>query len=212
MDNEEAVSLHKAINFFADNESELGKYLNTLSVQWQDGDGRNALHVALARQPFSPSIFQIIFKVVADNNMQAVLRQQDGAGWTALHLAASRGLVEPLKDILWLAKNTNSVNDLINVRNGSGRTALHYAASRGNLECLRLLLNYGTIADLTDNLGQTALHRAASSGHASSVELLVEKCPLLISMIDHEKQTAEQLAEDDAKICQILRQAQPSSS
>lgn len=93
---------------------------------------------------------------------------RDGAGWTALMMAASLRDGDAAVDLL-LARGADAAE-----KTHRGQTALHFAASKGNLDTARKLLAAGASARVRDARGQTALHRAAAVGNVPVVKLLLE--------------------------------------
>ena len=93
----------------------------------------------------------------------------DSAGWTPLHLTASRCNQELVE--LLLARGANVY---ARVRNGGG-TPLHVAASSGCKAIVALLLAHGAGANAIDDNEWTPLHRAALRGDQTVAEVLVAK-------------------------------------
>lgn len=93
---------------------------------------------------------------------------QDGAGWTALHMAASLKNGDDLVDFL-LAKGADP-----NVKTNNSSTALFFAASKGNIDTARKLVAHKATARVKDTRGQMPLHRAAAVGNVPILKLLLE--------------------------------------
>jgi len=104
-------------------------------------------------------------------------------GFTALHVAASKGLDKVVSQLL-AAKPTlvDSLTDL-------GLTALHVAAERGHDNVIELLLAAKGSVDATDFDGRTALHCAAKAT-PETVEFLLALSPTLLDVCDEEGRTA----------------------
>ena len=65
-------------------------------------------------------------------------------GWTALHYAARREPIKPIK--LLLKKNAD-----LNLKEGFGSTPLHFAAGKGNLRVVQCLIANGSDLKAVDN-------------------------------------------------------------
>ena len=90
-----------------------------------------------------------------------------GDAYTQLQLAASRGEIELIKEILDKGAD-------INEKNKHGKTALMLAAGNGRMEATNLLLERNAIIDAQEVDGMTALMMAASDGKTETVKLLVD--------------------------------------
>lgn len=98
---------------------------------------------------------------------EAVNARRGKDGRTLLHLAASKGFMEPVKVLLELAAS-------VSAKDAGGRTALHLAAENNRLLVVRLLLSRGRAhADVRDASGRTPLFLAASRGHAAVARVLM---------------------------------------
>jgi len=104
---------------------------------------------------------------------------QDGAGWTALMMAASLKDADALVDFL-LMKGAD-----VGIRTNKGQTALHFTASKSNLDTARKLVDHQATARVKDKRGQLPLHRAAAVGNVPLVKLLLEnKSPVNATDMD----------------------------
>ncbi|KAG7385454.1 hypothetical protein PHYPSEUDO_001490 [Phytophthora pseudosyringae] len=98
----------------------------------------------------------------------ALLNGKDGRGCTALHLAARRGQLGVVSEILCRS------GCLVGEKDQSGCTALHMAAKQGHVDVVKRLVSKGACVDDTNGWGRAALHVAIDGQHISVVEYLVE--------------------------------------
>eukprot|EP00743_Colponemidia_sp_Colp-15_P001992 GILK01002165.1.p1 GENE.GILK01002165.1~~GILK01002165.1.p1 ORF type:complete len:1017 (+),score=168.44 GILK01002165.1:92-3142(+) len=141
-------------------------------------DGFGPLHLAMALAGFEAYRSRAVACTrIVMANPDSDIDQRDRAGYTALHRAASLGLVEIVAELLALgadaqARDTNGSlpvhvavehrqascldsmlqevgSELLTVTNGFGDTPLHIAVIRGAWDCVRVLLRTGTQALLT---------------------------------------------------------------
>ncbi|XP_021739783.1 ankyrin repeat-containing protein ITN1-like [Chenopodium quinoa] len=113
---------------------------------------------------------------------------------TELHLAAQKGDIKAVKDILeeidaQMTRTTSGAefdSELIEIRltivnevNELGETPLFRAAEKGHLDVLQALLPYTTSEGIStkNQVGFTALHVAASQGHEAIVQTLLDQDP-----------------------------------
>jgi len=110
----------------------------------------------------------------ASGETAALLRKHGGkmGDWfkagESIHIAASVGHIEAVKQHLTAGTNVNERDDY-------GWTPLHYAARWGHKEIAELLITAGADVNAKTDDGETPLHRAASEGHKEIVELLIAK-------------------------------------
>jgi ankyrin repeat protein len=132
-------------------------------LQWQDPQGRTALHHAVinCNREFSLILKQIDHTVTI----------QDCNGNSPLHLTCEVGDLPILKMLLEDCDDSDQ-------RNNKGQTPAMVAASNGNLSCFIRLFNSKDLSpaksDLIDNLGWTVLMHACSSGHLDMVNLILQ--------------------------------------
>jgi ankyrin repeat protein len=91
-------------------------------------------------------------------------------GWTALHVATSRGLTEMA---VLLLENGADPNIFIKPGWPEESTALHMAVKRSKPAIAELLLKHGAKVDALNAYNNSALHLAAGIGSAEKVELLL---------------------------------------
>ena len=100
---------------------------------------------------------------------------RDHDGWTALHLASSRGYLEIVE--LLTSSGAN-----MNIRTSYGWTALHLASYHGHLEIVQLLLCQGADMSIRTNNGRSALDMASSYGYLKVADCL-RKWPWTMAII-----------------------------
>ena len=99
---------------------------------------------------------------------QTDINERNLYGWTALHLAATRG------DPMLTERLIGNPSIRINERGPDALTALHLAARHGNVRTLRLLLAVPDIeVDALSERGRTPLHEAAAAGQLDAVRTLI---------------------------------------
>ncbi|KAK5168316.1 putative ankyrin-repeat protein [Saxophila tyrrhenica] len=127
---------------------------------------------------------------------------RDGAGWTALMMAASLKDGDELVDLL-LAKSAD-----VSEKTNNGQTALHFAASKQNLDTARKLIAHKASARVKDKRGQLPLHRAAAVGNVPIVKLLLEnKSPINATDIDGSTALHHAIAEGHGDTALVLLKA-----
>uniref|UniRef100_A0A8C5L8Q6 Inversin n=1 Tax=Jaculus jaculus TaxID=51337 RepID=A0A8C5L8Q6_JACJA len=165
-------------------------------LNWQDYEGRTALHFAVAdgnltvvdiltsyescnitsydnlfRTPLHWAALlghaQIVHLLLERNKSGTI--PSDSQGATPLHYAAQSNFAETVKVFL----KHPSVKDDSDLE---GRTSFMWAAGKGSDDVLRTMLALKSDIDINmaDKYGGTALHAAALSGHVSTVKLLLE--------------------------------------
>jgi 26S proteasome non-ATPase regulatory subunit 10 len=127
---------------------------------------------------------------------------RDGAGWTALMMAASLKDGDTLVDLL-LAKSAD-----VDEKTNNGQTALHFAASKSNLDTARKLLAHKASARVKDKRGQLPLHRAAAVGNVPIVKLMLEnRSPVNATDVDGSTALHHAIAEGHGDTALVLLKA-----
>lgn len=127
---------------------------------------------------------------------------RDGAGWTALMMAASLKDGDTLVDLL-LAKSAD-----VDEKANNGQTALHFAASKSNLDTARKLISHKASARVKDKRGQLPLHRAAAVGNVPIVNLLLEnRSPVNTTDVDSSTALHHAIAEGHGDAALVLLKA-----
>lgn len=96
------------------------------------------------------------------------INAQNDDGLTALHLAATNGNVDAVKDLIEAGAD-------INAQNNEGCIALHLAAANGHVEAIENFIEAGANIDAQDNEGCSALNWAAANSHFEATKYLIKK-------------------------------------
>lgn len=95
-----------------------------------------------------------------------IVDEKNEDSWTALIIAAYRGNVELVKELI-------AAGAKLEEKNNYGWTAFMLAAQAGRAEVVTLLIAAGTKFDKKEKDGRTALMAAAYKGHVEVVKLLI---------------------------------------
>lgn len=164
-------------------------------VSLRDDDDRLPLH-------WAASYNRIPIVELLSDRKRFDIDAQDGAGWTALMMAASVKDGENLVDLL--INKGASVDEKTN----NGQTALHFAASKANLDTAKKLLAQKASARVKDKRGQLPLHRAAAVGNVPIVKLLLEsRSPINATDIDGSTALHHAIAEGHGDTAMVLLKA-----
>jgi Ankyrin repeats (3 copies)/Ankyrin repeat len=126
------------------------------------------------RSNFSMDYNQELLKACQSGNLSkaqeliveynANVNTKDDCGYTPLHIAVWRGLIEVVKLLL------NNRAD-INAQNNAGWTPLHDAAYKSNAEIARLLIDNKANVNARTNFMETPLHWAVQSPYTSKASI-----------------------------------------
>lgn len=184
-------------------------------------------------------------KIVSDcdeNQLKDLISKQNQDGETALYVAAERGFVGIVREILKASdlqsasvKANNSfdafhisakeghyevVKELLQsfpalamTTSSSNATALDTAATKGHIDIVNLLLETGVdLSKIARNNGKTVLHSAARMGHVDVVKALLKKDPSVGFRTDKKGQTAFHMAVKGNNVDIVLELLKPDSS
>ncbi|XP_071508793.1 uncharacterized protein [Diadema antillarum] len=133
-------------------------------IKIDDVHGQTPLH--LAAENDHADIVKLFLK-----HKSELVSMANAEGNTCAHIAASKGSVAVVKELLRF--NRNGVCTAKNKTNGS--SALHLAAAGGHKEVVRVLLDHGASPTEENADGMTAIHLAAQNGTVGVLEALKGK-------------------------------------
>lgn len=152
------------------------------NVDWTDGKGRTALHLACSLGNAE------ITKILIDRG--ADVRRWDGENkMTALHYAASAASTECITLLLQAGASVNAGIEK--------RSALHLAIEKNAVECVELLLKTGANPNTPQVYTETPLHTAAGVGNLEAMRLLLAYGADVRSQFGKRRLTALHLAAED---------------
>ncbi|XP_046610474.1 serine/threonine-protein phosphatase 6 regulatory ankyrin repeat subunit B isoform X1 [Neodiprion virginianus] len=136
---------------------------------------------------------------MSTTDVQKALNRQNSIGWTPLLIAAHRGHME-------LVTNLLANHARVDVFDHEGRSALHLAAERGYLQVCDALLASKAFINSKSRVGRTALHLAAMNGYTHLVRFLVQDYSAAIDVLTLRKQTPLHLAAGagQLEVCKLL--------
>ncbi|KAJ6848295.1 ankyrin repeat-containing protein-like [Iris pallida] len=130
--------------------------------------GDTVLH--LAARAGSSAHVQKVLSDCHEDELKDLVSSQNQDGETALYVAAERGFVEVVREILKVSDVQSAA-----IKASNSFDAFHIAAKHGHLEVLRALIHAFPALAMTTNSGNsTALDTAATQGHIDIVNLLLE--------------------------------------
>ncbi|KAJ4775659.1 Ankyrin repeat-containing protein [Rhynchospora pubera] len=130
--------------------------------------GDTFLHLA-ARAGNVPHVQKILAEA-GEEGAKDLASKQNLDGETALYVAAEKGHVEVVREILMVSDVPSA-----GLKANSTFDAFHIAAKQGHLDVLKELLNsFSALAITTNSVNATALDTAATQGHVDIVNLLLE--------------------------------------
>ncbi|XP_042910687.1 inversin isoform X1 [Parasteatoda tepidariorum] len=161
-------------------------------INWQDYEGRSALHLAVG----AGNIEVVRFLVSKETCNTDIL---DNAFCTPLHWAAKKGFADKadilLKKSLYTSADDSGATPLhytafhnyakvvetflsrsfiYDIADASGRNAILWAAARNADDVIEVMAKNGVLLDCSDKDGLTALHYASLKGHLSTIKILVK--------------------------------------
>ncbi|WAR11074.1 INVS-like protein, partial [Mya arenaria] len=145
-------------------------------INWQDYEGRTALHLAVADGNIAvvKALVAVdncnIVSLLLDNHADYSSSDQNGA--TPLHYAAQNNFDDTVE--VFLSRAT--VTDETDVE---GRSAFMWASGKGADGVVSMFIKHNVDIQQVDKNGGTALHAAALSGHASTVKHLLDHGALI---------------------------------
>ncbi|XP_043363209.1 serine/threonine-protein phosphatase 6 regulatory ankyrin repeat subunit B-like isoform X4 [Dermochelys coriacea] len=139
-------------------------------VNATDMQGQTPLH--LAAENDHSEVVQFFLK-----HKPELVTSANVEGSTCAHIAASKGSVAVIKELL----KFNKVGATTARNKTNNSTPLHLAAAGGHHEVVKVLLQTGASAGDEDGEGMTAIHLAAKHGHISVLEALKGSISLRIT-------------------------------
>ncbi|KAG6522924.1 hypothetical protein ZIOFF_020080 [Zingiber officinale] len=131
---------------------------------------RGDLELHLAARAGNALRVQKILSECNEAQLKDLIYKQNQDGETALYVAAEKGHVEVVREIL-------KVSDIqsAGIKANNNYDSFHIAAKQGHLEILKdILQSFPPLAMTTNSLNSTALDTAATQGYVDIVSLLLE--------------------------------------
>ncbi|RZR95612.1 hypothetical protein BHM03_00024461 [Ensete ventricosum] len=164
---------------------------------------RGDLELHLAARAGNAVHVHKILSECSETQLKYLLFKQNQDGETALYIAAEKGHVEAVREIL-------KVSDIqsAGIKANNNYDSFHIAAKQGHLghvDVVNLLLETdASLAKIARNNGKTVLHSAARMGHVNVVKSLLDKDPSIGLRTDKKGQTAFHMAVKGQNIVQAL--------
>uniref|UniRef100_A0A7E4VBG3 Ion_trans domain-containing protein n=1 Tax=Panagrellus redivivus TaxID=6233 RepID=A0A7E4VBG3_PANRE len=128
----------------------------------RDDKGQTPLH--LAAENDYPDVVKLFLKMKQNN--RAVLTAIDQNGFTCAHIAAMKGSLAVVRELMMIDKPM-----VIHAKTKTMEaTTLHMAAAGGHKNIVKILLENGANPEDENAHGMTALHLGAKNGHVSILE------------------------------------------
>ena len=128
----------------------------------RDDKGQTPLH--LAAENDYPDVVKLFLKMKQNN--RAVLTAIDQNGFTCAHIAAMKGSLAVVKELMMIDKPM-----VIHAKTKTMEaTTLHMAAAGGHKNIVKILLENGANPEDENAHGMSALHLGAKNGHVSILE------------------------------------------
>ncbi|XP_026668221.1 serine/threonine-protein phosphatase 6 regulatory ankyrin repeat subunit A isoform X2 [Ceratina calcarata] len=167
-----------------------------VSLQTKQAQESAFHHCALAG---NNEVLSEMISGMSATEVQKALNRQSAVGWTPLLIAAHRGHME-------LVTNLLANHARVDVFDLEGRSALHLAAEHGYLQVCDALLANKAFINSKSRVGRTALHLAAMNGYSHLVKFLVQDHGAAIDVLTLRKQTPLHLAAGagQLEVCKLL--------
>ncbi|KAK2586051.1 hypothetical protein KPH14_012048 [Odynerus spinipes] len=167
-----------------------------VSMQTRQAQESAFHHCALAG---NNEVLSEMISHMSATEVQKALNRQSAVGWTPLLIAAHRGHME-------LVTNLLANHARVDVFDLEGRSALHLAAEHGYLQVCDALLANKAFINSKSRVGRTALHLAAMNGYTHLVRFLVQDHGAAIDVLTLRKQTPLHLAAGagQLEVCKLL--------
>ncbi|KAG6472192.1 hypothetical protein ZIOFF_069649 [Zingiber officinale] len=203
---------------------------------------RGDLELHLAARAGNALHVQKILAECSEEQLKKLINKQNQDGEIPLYVAAERGHVEVVREILKVsdiqsagikAKNhydsfhiaakhghLEVLRDLLQsfpalamTTNSLNSTALDTAATQGHVDIVNLLLETdASLAKIARNNGKTTLHSAARMGHVDVVKAILEKDPTMGLRTDKKGQTAFHMAVKGQNVEMLMALLEPDKS
>lgn len=118
-------------------------------------------------------------------------RKYNSEGYSALHLACSRGQLDTTRELLW------SDPDLLYLRDHNGWTPLHWASMKGRVGIIGEIISINLESvEMVTNHGETVLHLAVKYNQFDGLRHLMETLNItkLINVQDNDGNTVLHVA------------------
>ncbi|XP_078036534.1 no mechanoreceptor potential C isoform X8 [Augochlora pura] len=167
-----------------------------VSLQTKQAQESAFHHCALAG---NNEVLSEMISGMSATEVQKALNRQSAVGWTPLLIAAHRGHME-------LVTNLLANHARVDVFDLEGRSALHLAAEHGYLQVCDALLANKAFINSKSRVGRTALHLAAMNGYSHLVKFLIQDHGAAIDVLTLRKQTPLHLAAGagQLEVCKLL--------
>ncbi|CAL1378226.1 unnamed protein product [Linum trigynum] len=130
-----------------------------------------------------------VVKILLSQPWLLDLEDDDDVSMSSLHVAASKGHTEIVREILKASPNLAQKMD------ENGCNPLHHACSEGHLDITRMLLKHDKgMALRVNNNGHTPLHLAAINGDATTLKAFMEMDPVSFHRLTTDGETVFHLA------------------
>jgi ankyrin repeat protein len=131
-------------------------------INHQDKDGQPALLYGLSRNTSKyDKTYGLLIRKGADPNIK------DKTGQSCLHVAAGKGLINVMEQLVDKKADVNAINN-------AGKSCLQFAAEGGVLKCVEFFVKRGAKIDHRDKKGWTALFYASKQGEADIIQCLLQ--------------------------------------